>query len=408
MRTQTRSRRWLRLTALLVVLGLTAVACSDNDDDPAAPSSTGDGRGAATTTGGSDGGSATEGGSDGGAALGGLQDCPNPIVFQTDWFPEPEHGALYNLTAGKGDIEAESGVFTGPLAADPSIEVEIRAGGPFVGGQQTVALMGIDDSVFLAYTNTDEAIQNYTTFPTKAVMAPLDINPQIIMWDPATYSIDSWDQVKSTRAVISHSAGAAYTEYLVGAGLVDAEQLDPSYDGSPSRFVAENGAIMQQGFATQEPYKYEHDIEAWDRPVGFLLIHDSGYEVYQGALSILDSKLDDAARSCLTALIPLVQQSAIDFQDDPEATNELLLRIVDEMDTFWVLTEDGVADTVTKMEELEIVGNGPDDTVGNFDLDRVNGLIDVIRTKVPSIKVPADLTADDVVTNEFIDPSIGF
>ena len=74
-----------------------------------------------------------------------LGDCPNPLVIQTDWFPEPEHGALYNLTAGEGSIDGESGRFSGPLAADPSITLEIRAGGPFVGFQQTVALMATDE-----------------------------------------------------------------------------------------------------------------------------------------------------------------------------------------------------------------------------------------------------------------------
>ena len=116
-----------------------------------------------------------------------LGDCPNPLVIQTDWFPEPEHGALYNLTAGEGSIDGESGRFSGPLAADPSITLEIRAGGPFVGFQQTVALMATDSDIFLGYVNTDEAIQNYEDFPTTAVVAPLEINPQMIMWDPDTY-----------------------------------------------------------------------------------------------------------------------------------------------------------------------------------------------------------------------------
>ena len=33
---------------------------------------------------------------------------------------------------------------------------------------------------------------------------------------------------------------------------------------------------MQQGFATNEVYKYENDIPEWMKPVDFLLIHDTG------------------------------------------------------------------------------------------------------------------------------------
>ncbi len=406
---------WLRLLGCLCALALVAAACGDDDDtssdEPESTESTEADDGAAddesTDAGDEADDAADEGDGDGEAMAGSLSDCPNPMVFQTDWFPEPEHGALYNLTAGEGSIDPESGRFSGPLAADPSITVEIRAGGPFVGNQQTVALMATDDDIFMGYVNTDEAIANYEQFPTTAVVAPLDINPQIIMWDPETYDISSWDDVKDTGAVINHFAGASYTEYLVGSGLVDDDQLDASYDGSPTRFVAEGGALIQQGFATQEPYNYENVFAEWGKPVEFLLIHDSGYELYQGPLAILDSKLDDAARSCLAAFVPVFQQSIVDFQQDPSATNAAILQAVIDLDSFWQLSEDSVANTVVEMGALQIVGNGPDQTIGNFDLDRVNEVIKVTAEQVPSIPVPDGLTAEDLVTNEFIDPSIG-
>jgi hypothetical protein len=339
--------------------------------------------------------------------MGSLSDCPNPIVFQTDWFPEAEHGALYNLTAGDGSIDPESGRFTGVLAADPSMTVEIRAGGPFIGFQPTVALMATDPSIFLGYVNSDEAILNYEDFPSTAVMTPFEINPQIIMWDPQTYDISSWDDVKGTGAVINHFGGASYTEFLVGSGIVDESQLDPSYDGGPVRFIAEGGAIIQQGFATQEPYNYENSFADWGKPVEFLLIHDAGYPIYQGPLAILDKDLDAEAESCLHALVPLVQQSAVDFQNDPEATNAAILQAVIDLDTFWQLSAEGMANTVAMMDSLGIVSNGDDDILGNFDLDRVDNVISIIDSKVPSITVSAGLSASDLVTNRFIDPTIG-
>ncbi len=385
--------RWslTRLFGVVLALAMVAAACGSDDD---------------STEAGSDGESTEE--SEEAMAEADLSACPNPMVFQTDWFPEPEHGALYNLTGGEGSIDPESGRFTGPLAADPSIEVEIRAGGPFIGFQPTVSLMATDDDIFMGYVNTDEAIANYAEFPTTAVVAPLDINPQIIMWDPETYDIASWDDVKDTGAVINHFGGASYTEYLEGSGLVDADQLDPSYDGAPTRFIGEGGAIIQQGFATQEPYNYEFVFEEWGKPVESLLIHDSGYELYQGPLAILDSKLDDDARSCLAAFVPIFQQSIVDFQQDPIATNATILQAVVDLDTFWQLSEDSVANTVIEMGALEIVNNGPDQTIGNFDMDRVNEVIKITDEQVPSISVPEGLTAEDLVTNEFIDSDIGF
>ncbi len=371
----------LRLLCGLFALALVAAACGSDDEVEA--SGTGE------------------------AGAGSLADCPNPMVFQTDWFPEPEHGALYNLTAGEGSIDAESGRFTGPLAADTSIDVEIRAGGPFIGFQPTVSLMATDSDIFMGYVNTDEAIANYDSFPSTAVVAPLDVNPQIIMWDPETYDIGSWDDVKGTGAVINHFAGASYTEFLIGSGLVDEGQLDGSYDGSPTRFIGEGGAIIQQGFATQEPYNYENVFAEWGKPVESLLIHDSGYELYQGPLAILDENLDDAARSCLTAFVPIFQQSIVDFQQDPTATNAAILQAVIDLDSFWQLSEESVANTVLEMGKLNIVGNGPNQTIGDFDMDRVTEVISITEEQVPSIEVPEGLTAEDLVTNEFIDTSIG-
>lgn len=337
---------------------------------------------------------------------GDLSQCPNPIVMQTDWFPEPEHGALYNLTAGEGSIDPESGAFTGPLAADPSIDIEIRAGGPYIGFQPTVSLMYSDDSIFLGYVNTDEQIATFEDTPTIAVMAPLEKNPQILMWDPETYDFETFSDIGASGATVNVFAGQFYTEYLVGTGQLDAAQIDPSYDGGPTRFINEDGALVQQGFATQEPYNYENSFEDWGRPVDFLLIHDSGYELYQGALGIRTDKLDAAAEACLSALVPLIQQSAVDFQDDPTATNAAILQAVIDLNSFWVLTEDSVASTVAMMDSLGIVANGNNDTLGDFDLDRINTIIDQVAG-IEAFNVPDGLTASDLVTNDFIDPSIG-
>ena len=54
------------------------------------------------------------------------------------------------------------------------------------------------------------------------------------------------------------------------------------------------------------------------------------------------------------------------------------------------------------------MGNGPDLTLGNFDLPRVERTIAQLKPilKARGVKVPDKLAAGDIVTNEFIDPSI--
>jgi hypothetical protein len=62
------------------------------------------------------------------------------------------------------------------------------------------------------------------------------------------------------------------------------------------------------------------------------------------------------------------------------------------------------------MLDLGLVSNGPDGTLGNFDLSRVQQLIDTLLPMFDEQKLTSvreGVKAEDIVTNEFIDPSIG-
>ena len=113
---------------------------------------------------------------------------------------------------------------------------------------------------------------------------------------------------------------------------------------------------------------------------------------------------------CLTALVPVMQQADVDYYADPAATNGLILDLVEQYDTGWVYSQ-GVADySVETQKELGLVGNGSDDVVGNFDIDRLQSFVDLATPIYEGIgSAPTEgLTADDIATNEFIDDSIGF
>ena len=60
--------------------------------------------------------------------------------------------------------------------------------------------------------------------------------------------------------------------------------------------------------------------------------------------------------------------------------------------------------SVESQLELGLIGNGPDDIVGNFDLNRAQGVID--KMVAAGMEV-AETDANNLVTNEFIDNNIG-
>ena len=333
--------------------------------------------------------------------------CPNPMVIQTDWFPEAEHGALYQMVGDDYTVDTNNKVVSGSLWAsgvDTGIDIEVRTGGPAIGFQQPTSQMYVETDITLGYVSTDEAILGAEDTPTIAVAAPLEKNPQIIMWDPQTYpGVETIAELAATGATIQVFAGGVFIDVFVNEGVVPADQIDPSYDGSPARWVAENGAIAQQGFASAEPYLYENVIEEWGKPVAFQLIHDAGLPLYSQALAIRAGELEEL-RPCLQQFVPIVQQAVVDYVASPDRANAIIVDAVAQYEDFWVYDMDLADFSVNAQVELGLVGNGPDGIVANMDPDRVQSVIDKIRAA--GMDIPADLEASDIITNEFIDESI--
>src|SRR4029453_4740911 len=86
---------------------------------------------------------------------------------------------------------------SGPLVAsgkDTGVRLQIRAGGPAIGSQQVSAQMFADPSITLGLVNSDELIQQSQAHPLLGVVAPLELDPQIIMWDPRAHP--DWNTIQ--------------------------------------------------------------------------------------------------------------------------------------------------------------------------------------------------------------------
>lgn len=372
-----------RVAAGLVTVGVALVGCAD---DPV------------ITPG--------QGGGDGLAAV-----CPDPVVVQSPWWPQSEHGVFYHLVGEGYTIDPDQLSVTGPLVAggvDTGVQIEIRAGGPAVGFQNAGTVMYTDEEILLGQVATDDAIGLSAENPVVAVMAPMEVAPYMIMWDPERFpEFQTVVDIGRTDTTVLYFEGATYMDYLVGAGILRAEQIDGGYDGSPSRWLAEDGDLAQQGFATSEPFVYEQELDAWGKPVRFQLIHHTGYPIYAEAIVVRADLLEQHS-ACLEQLVPILQQSLVDYVADPEATNELIVELTDAYGAF-PYSRDKAAWAVAQQLELGIVGNGENDTIGDFDLERVQKTIDIVVPIYSGQRrdVAPDLTPEDLVTNEFIDPSIG-
>ena len=156
----TRSRS-IRISAGVFALALIVAACGDDDDDEAggadttsAPATTAAPETvpaevtepattapAATDAPSTEAPPTTEATSEttapeGGSAVDLSADCPNPLVIQTDWFAESEHGGLYNMLGDDYTVTADNMRVKGPLVAggeETGVDLEIRMGGPAIG-----------------------------------------------------------------------------------------------------------------------------------------------------------------------------------------------------------------------------------------------------------------------------------
>ena len=342
--------------------------------------------------------------------------CPDPLVVQTDWFPESEHGAMYELLGDDYVVDAENKVVRGSMTLDGQdlgIDWEVRTGGPAIGFSPPSQWMVADDSIHFGYAATDQQIEHWNEAPLISVVATLEINPQMIMWDPETYpDIETIADIGEAGITVNVFGGWTFPEVLIGQGIWSRDQVDPSYNGSPTRFVDEGGAIAQQGFASSEPYTYEEVLEDWGKPVSFDLLHNTGFQVYAQTLGIRPGDLEEL-RPCLERVVPVVQQAVVSYITDPDRANAIIVDAVEQFEDLWVYASGNADYGVRTMRELDLVGNGPDDIVGNMEEARIAKVIsDMHSANEMSVtvdwEIPEDLTADQLFTNEFIDTSIGF
>jgi len=343
--------------------------------------------------------------------------CPSTIRIATDWFPEAEHGHLFQLVGPGYTFENTSEYSTtGPLYFDgkpTGVNISIVSGGSARSDflQPDGMLYLSNEDFLLGYVGNDEAVVHSTSAPTVGIFAPLEKDPQMLMWDPSVLTdVHSIADLGKAGTSVNVFPGGYYIDYFLHEGILKPEQIDTTYDGSPGKFIASGGTIAQQGFASAEPYQYEHVFEDWMKPVDYELINDAGYPKYAAVVSTKPEYISEYA-DCFKALVPILQQAEVDYYADPSGANSIIIEAVENYATFWTYTPELAEYSVATQLEKGLVGNGPDDIVGNVDVDRVQALIDAataIYKDDQEKAIRTDLTPADLFDDQFIDPSIGF
>jgi len=333
--------------------------------------------------------------------------CPATIVVQTDWFPESEHGGLYQLMGDDAVASKDTGAVIGSLVVNgepTGVNLEIRAGGPFL-ESPVVTEMYQDNAITFGYVGTDVAITRYTDAPTLAVFNALNINPQVLLWDatkhPEAQTIA--DAAKTIKSFYVYG-DPSWMRYFETQGLIQKDQVDSNYKGN---LLLSTEDAAHQGFATSEPYKYAN-LESGAITTGYQLIHDAGWNSYAQNLAIRKDRLEEL-RPCLEKIVPVFQQAQLDYIADPTRANAIILTTVATYDSWWTQSEGDVANGAASQKEMGIVGNGDTPTFGDLEEARVN---DFIAKATPILREQgleiADIAAGDITDNSFLDTAITF
>ncbi len=310
--------------------------------------------------------------------------------------------------------------YTGPLGST-GIKMEIIAGGPGDNYEPEPTVLYSGNPVVkvtpdLGMGSLDTVIQLSKKFPAVGVVALQEHDPLVYISDPKTFPNLSTisDLIAATKKgahIYVSSLQDAYVQYQISKGVPESAYIG-GYSGDLAKFATGNGMIIQQGYATSEVYNLEHNTPAWDKPVDFAFMRNYGLNDYDEVVEVAKSKYS-AMKACLSKLVPMIQQASVDYIEHPQVVNQVLAKFNSGGfgASYWSTSLGYSKAAVARMLKYDIVGNseGGKGPIGMINLSRVSQNISQlvpIYAKESSTTYQPGITASQVATDSFIDPSI--
>jgi hypothetical protein len=337
--------------------------------------------------------------------------CPSTVKIQQNWTPEVEQSAYYQLAASGGTINSSQKTYTAALL-DPAtggrtgVKVELLAGGPAVGYSSPEQLLYEDQSILIGVDATDTQIEAYAKTPTVGIVTPMDRYDNIYFWSPSAHHFTTISQFAGSGAtLLSFGSGGALNLYLEAKGWLNKSQIDGSYNGTPGDFVASGGTFISGGYATYEPYFYTHQLAAWDKPVDYMLIANTGYDPYSNTTFVTPTSLKKYS-SCLKKLVPMIQEAQLAYLQQPARINKMIVGL----DAAYKIGG-GYSLGVAKYAQQTMLADRIMSQEGaggfaSFNMARVNRLIGQLKATNSVTGLPSNFSATTLETNKFIDNKI--
>lgn len=332
--------------------------------------------------------------------------CPSNISIQVNWWPSSDDAFLFDLIGPNGTTDTSKNTYSGPIG-NSGVSLTILSGGPGASYQTDTAL-AYENNPYLFMESTDEQISNSAQHPSTAVFAWYQQYPLIFLWGNQSWNYTSLQQIAASgNKVLAFSSGT-YLGLFEKEGLLKKSQVDTSYNGAPTQFVADGGNIIQQGFVDEEPYQLQYETPSWGKPVKFLLVGNKDFPVYQDELAVRPDNLT-ADTPCLSKLIPLFQEASVQYAKSPASAEKAIVNFTNSLKGTGIAVSAGLASfAYTAQLKYGLIANGTDGSYGSFNPAEISSAITKLTPVFESegIHPKAGLTPSDLYTNQFLDPSI--
>lgn len=293
------------------------------------------------------------------------------VVFQTDWFPQAEHGGFYQALA--------RGYYR-----DAGLDVDILPGGP---GAAIKIKVAKGDATFGMLRSDDTAMAVRNGLPLVVVAATLQHDAEALL-------VHADSPVRNFRDLDGRTIMAppsmVWIPFLQKKFGITFDLIPTTY--GLGTFLGDRNFI-QSCFLTSEPfYAAQHGVKVRTLP-----LTDAGYDIYQAIVCRreLTRREPELVRAFIAASIRGWQDY---LGGDPGPADRLILQRNPNM------TQAQLDYSRRALVEHALVAGHPErgESIGHIDLERVQADIDLLR----EFKVlDKPLRAEDVATTAFLPAS---
>lgn len=292
------------------------------------------------------------------------------VAVQLNWYPESEHGGVYQA--------ATDGTY-----AAAGLEVDVRPGGRATPVAPEIEL----GRVQFAMANADDVVVfRRQGMDIVAVMAVMQNSPRCIL-----VRADSGvtDFAGLSGMTLQRQAGRTFLEFMRAKGVLE-NVIEVPYHGSVSSLVADP-KIAIQAYSFAEPLlAKQQGVE-----VRTLMVSDLGWNPYSSVL-ITSGKLIREQPELVQTFVDATRTGWQNYIDDPVAGNDAILAANEHGMTREVL-QFGLAG----LKPLALPGDMPPSEIGMMSLQRWQTLVEQMDKLDPSMA--GKVKPADCFTTDFLD-----